>query len=127
MSNKDYLGNPIDVDLLVDMKYLSNADRNQVKTASFSRVADYSTLEPGDLILMFQTQEDHDAIKAKWPWMYFGPTWTGILDARSYLPILVEINRVHREFDGPRGFSVTFKERFGCRALDYQQVWRYIG
>lgn len=125
----DFLGSTVDVNALIDLDYvnLPVSSRKDVQSASFSQVLDFSTLEAGDRILMFQTQENYEKMQAKWPHGRFGASWAGMLDASSLIPVIFEISKITKRSDDPNDYTVTYKDAGGHYGMNYKQVWRYVG
>jgi len=123
----DLFDEKIDVNALVDIQHHTFSDRQTVKTASFSRVADFSTLEVSDKVLFFMPYDEYKAFIEKYPKSTLGASALGMVDANSYLPVLVTIKSMHLDSHDARDMQLKFEEGLGLRGVYRKQVWRFIG
>jgi hypothetical protein len=130
MTTLEALTTKINTSLLVDKEYVLPAvgERSQVKTASFSQVSNINELDAGDKILLFTTDDDYAAMMKAIPHLKLGCTWRGCVDARSHIPILVEIKTIEKlPADSTLSPLIKIKELGMNRTAEYAQVWRFVG
>lgn len=123
----DYLGNEFDTSQLVDLSYVNFSDRNTTKKSSFSRIANFSEIEAGDTILMFQTESDFEKLKEKNPHVSLSALRMGYVCSRTMPPILFEVKKTNHLSHENNDVSIRAKEFGGEMNAYHKQIWRYIG